>query len=129
MFITLIHTKKGKKRKRNIHVRIMAALSLVEDCNLVWCLHYDFWGSLVLLDEANNLDLFAQVEILWNKRESGEIGSKDDGRKVLVVGVEVKETHNTGIVSVDDCPFNNDILVKVVVCIGPVDHGDIVSPS
>ena len=62
---------------------------ILEYPDLFRCFDNDFWGSLVLLDEANNLDSFAQVEVLWNKRESGEIGSKDNGSKVLVVGVKV----------------------------------------
>ena len=47
---------KRKKRKK----------SLVEDPDLIWCFDNDFWGSVVLFDDADNLDSLAEVEDIWN---------------------------------------------------------------
>ena len=68
---------------------------MAEYPDLSWCLYDDFWRALVLFDEADDLDSFAQVVDLWNKRESWKVGSKDDGSKVLIVGVKIEETHYT----------------------------------
>ena len=48
-------------------------MCLTKYSDLVWCLYNDFRRSFILFDDANNLDLFTEVENLWNKRESQKV--------------------------------------------------------
>ena len=94
-------------------------LSLVEYFDLVRCLDDDLWRPFVLFDNANDLHLFIQVISIWGIWESRDIAGKDHSSTILVVRVKIEETYNTGIVGVNDCPLNNDVLIVVVVSICP----------
>ena len=94
-------------------------MSLAEYFDLVWCLHNDLWGTFVFSDDTNDVHFFTQVIGIWRIWESWYIAGKDDSSEVLVDSVKIEETHSTRVVSINDCPLNNHILVVVVVSIYP----------
>ena len=94
-------------------------LSLADYPDLVWCLYNDLWRSFVFSDDTNDLHFFAQIIHIWRTWESREIAGKDDSSEILVVCVKIEETHDSGIVGINDCPLNNYVLIVVVVSICP----------
>ena len=90
-------------------------VSLAEYFDLVWCLYNDLWRTLILFDDAYDVHVFTQVISTWRIRERRKIAGKDHSSEVLVVGVKIEETYNTGVVGIYDCSLNNDVLVVIVV--------------
>ena len=105
-----------------------SAVSLTEYFDLVWCLHNDLWRPFVFSDNANDLHVLTQVVCIWRIWERREIAGKDHSSEMLVVCVKIEETYDSGVVSVYDCPLNNDVLIVVVVSIYPVYHRNVSIP-
>jgi hypothetical protein len=105
-----------KKRKKG---KMVFGHFLVEYFDLVWCFHNDFRRVFVFCDNADDADGFAQVVGLWRIGESWKIAGKDYGSEVVVVCVKIEEAYDTCVVGVDDCAFNNDVLIVVAVSIIP----------
>ena len=68
-------------------------MSLADYFDLIWCFHNDLWRSFVLSDDTYDLHLFTQVVDFWNLWEFRKIAGKDDSSEVVVVCVEIEETH------------------------------------
>ena len=91
-------------------------MSLTEYSDLVWCLHNDLWGTFILFDDTYDLHFSTQIINIWRIGESWEIAGKDHSSTILVVWMEIEETHSTGIVGVYDYSLNNDVLVAHCIC-------------
>ena len=98
-----------QKEKKKILV-----LSLVKYFDLVWCLYNDLWRPFILFDDAYDLHLSTQVIDIWSICESRDIAGKDHSSTILVVGVKIEETHNSGVVGIYGYSLNNDVLIVVV---------------
>ena len=70
-------------------------LSLVDYFDLIWCLYDDLWRPFVFFDNPYDLDLFTQVVDFWNLWEVRKIAGKDYSGEVVVVCVEIEETHTS----------------------------------
>jgi hypothetical protein len=117
----LLYYFKKEKEKKDFLV------SLIEYFDLVWCLHNDFWRTLILFDDTYDLHFFAQVIGIWRVWESWYIAGKDHSSTILVAWVEIEETHSTGVVGIDNCPLNNHVLIVVVSTSAQVITGRFVS--
>ena len=103
-------------------------VSLADYLDLVWRLHNDLWGTLILFDDTNDLYVFTEVIGIWRIWKSREIAGKDNSSEVLVVCVKIEETYNTGVVGINDCPLNYYVLIVVVVSIYPGYHRKVTVP-
>jgi len=70
-------------------------MSLADYFDLIWCLHNDLGRSFVFLDNTYDLHLFTQVVNFWNFWEFRKIAGKDYSSKIVVVCVEIEETHTS----------------------------------
>jgi hypothetical protein len=90
-------------------------VSLVGYPDLGWCLYNDFRRVLVFCDDADDVHGFAQVVGFWEIEERREIAGKDYSSEVSVICVKIEEAYCTCVMGIDDCAFNNHVLVIVIV--------------
>ena len=74
-------------------------VSLAEYSDLLWCLYNDLWRTLILFDDTNDLHVLTQVIGIWRVWESRDIAGKDHSSTILVVWMEIEETHSTGVIA------------------------------
>ena len=103
-------------------------VSLADYPDLVLCLHNDLWGTFILFDDTYDLHVLTQVIGIWRIGKSWYIAGKDHSSEVLVICVKIEETYDTGVVGIDDCPLNNDVLVVILISIYPVYHRKVTIP-
>ena len=97
-------------------------VSLSEYSDLIWCLYNDLWRASVFSDDTNDLHLSTQVINIWRTCEPRDIAGKDHSSTILVVGVEIEETHSTGVEGVYDYSLNNHVMVAHCIC--DLEYGD-----
>ena len=68
-------------------------MSPVDYSDLIRGFHNDLWRSFVLFDNTEDLHLFTQVVDFWNFWELWKIAGKDYSGEIVVVCVEIEETH------------------------------------